>query len=171
MHTNPVALEALAHRRRAGVFFDVLVQTFYDASYFFSKEGEEGRLLYILGKGYSASIAAEEMLHRLQVEFDKHGERVRQAENNEGIDWKALSHAVRCMHQLLEILDTGSLRYPLATAPLLKEIKQGRLTWREVETMLLELVATAEERLTRQPSNYTVQQVHDTIVLQQYGRI
>lgn len=40
--------------------------------------------------------------------WDNYGERARAAMINEGIDWKAVSHAVRVAEQAIELLDTGT---------------------------------------------------------------
>lgn len=62
----------------------------------------------------------------IQKFYDSYGERARQAERNEGIDWKAVSHAFRAGFQLKEIYETGDLKYPLKDAKYILEIKQGK---------------------------------------------
>jgi hypothetical protein len=62
----------------------------------------------------------------IQKFYDSYGERARQAERNEGIDWKAVSHAFRAGYQLKEIYETGDLKYPLKDAKYILEIKQGK---------------------------------------------
>jgi DnaJ-domain-containing protein 1 len=62
----------------------------------------------------------------IQKFYDSYGERARQAERNEGIDWKAVSHAFRAGYQLKEIYETGDLKYPLKDAQYILEIKQGK---------------------------------------------
>ena len=58
-----------------------------------------------------------------------YGRRAREAERNEGVDWKALSHAVRVGRQALELLGTGRLGFPLGCAPHLLAIKRGELPY------------------------------------------
>lgn len=77
-----------------------------------------------------ASIkSAREMAARLQAEY---GDRARFAEHAGGVDWKALSHAVRVGQEALELLRTGRLRFPLAGAGRLLDIKLGHLPYQEV---------------------------------------
>ena len=85
-------------------------------------------------------------LEKLDAEY---GERARKAEANEGVDWKALSHALRGGLQLQEIYSSGDLKYPLAQAPLIKKIKAGELPFKEVQDILETTVDTVE-RLAHQ---------------------
>ena len=68
--------------------------------------------------------------------FKDYGDRARQAEKNEGIDWKALSHALRGANQLKEIYETGDLQLPLKTAERVKSVKLGEVTFKDVQEEL-----------------------------------
>lgn len=59
--------------------------------------------------------------------YDAYGERAKLAARNEGIDWKALSHAHRAADQLAQIYTNNDLVFPLKTAGTLKKIKEGKL--------------------------------------------
>lgn len=72
--------------------------------------------------------------------FANYGERTRQAMDNEGIDWKAVSHAVRVSQQAIELLSTGHITFPRPEADLLLKIKRGELDYKLVAPMLEELV-------------------------------
>lgn len=83
--------------------------------------------------------------------YEEYGHRARKAALNEGIDWKALSHAVRVARQAIELLDTHKIIFPLAYAPHLLDIKLGKLAYapvaEEIEG-LLEAVEQASELST-----------------------
>jgi hypothetical protein len=55
-----------------------------------------------------------------------YGERAKQAENNENIDWKAVSHAIRAALQVKELLVYNTITFPLEKADYLLEVKQGQ---------------------------------------------
>lgn len=57
--------------------------------------------------------------------YNSYGERAKMAENNEGIDWKAISHAFRVGYQLEEIYTTGDLKFPLKDKDFLIELKNA----------------------------------------------
>lgn len=73
--------------------------------------------------------------------WENYGERARQAMTNDGIDWKAVSHAVRVAGQAIELLDTGRITFPRPDAAYLLGIKLGQYPYSEVSAELEELVA------------------------------
>ncbi len=58
--------------------------------------------------------------------YNSYGERAQKAKLNEGVDWKAVSHAFRAGLQLKEILITNDLIYPLKDAKFITDIKTGK---------------------------------------------
>lgn len=100
----------------------------------------------VLGRKFQASISVEMMKTSVYKMWKEFGDRARKAEQNDGIDWKALSHALRGGFQLEEIYSTGDLKYPLKSAKLLKEVKAGNIPFKEVQ-QLLEAVVSNVERL------------------------
>lgn len=73
--------------------------------------------------------------------WDNYGERARAAATNEGIDWKAMSHAVRVAGQAIELLETGKITFPRPNARWLLDIKLGLLPYSVVSEQLEQLVA------------------------------
>ncbi|HEX3862743.1 MAG TPA: DUF1643 domain-containing protein [Stellaceae bacterium] len=89
---------------------------------------------------------AHEVMRRI---VDEYGHRARQAERQEGVDWKALSHAVRVGSQAVELLQTGSVTFPRPDAPHLIAIKLGQLAYREVAAEIEELLIDVEREAER----------------------
>jgi hypothetical protein len=87
--------------------------------------------------------------------YASYGERARKAEANEGIDWKAVSHAFRAGYQLKEIYETGDLKFPLKEAPFLTKVKNGEFHYKndnigqKLESLINEVEVLAEK------SNYS----------------
>jgi hypothetical protein len=73
--------------------------------------------------------------------WENYGERARKAKDNDGIDWKAVSHAVRVAGQAIELLETGHITFPRPDAAYLLGIKQGMYPYSDVSAELEELVA------------------------------
>jgi hypothetical protein len=91
---------------------------------------------------FTATIrAARGMTERLVAGY---GERARAAERQSGIDWKALSHAVRVGREAVELFTTGRLLFPLACAPRLLDIKLGRVAYMEVASEIETLLDDVE---------------------------
>lgn len=98
----------------------------------------------VLGRKFQMTISVEEMKKSIYKLWDEYGERARKAEANEGIDWKALSHALRAGLQIKEIYETGDLIYPLKDAHLLKQVKNGELPFNKVQKILENVVNQVE---------------------------
>lgn len=95
---------------------------------------------------YTATIkSAHDIMKRL---VDEYGRRALQAESNQGVDWKALSHAVRIGRQAIEVLETANVVFPRPDAAELLEIKTGQKPYSvvgaEIERLLGEMEAASE---------------------------
>jgi predicted nucleotidyltransferase len=64
--------------------------------------------------------------------LDSYGARAHKAHLAGGIDWKALSHAVRVNSEALELLATNYITFPRPDRELLLKIKLGQLPYEEV---------------------------------------
>jgi hypothetical protein len=77
---------------------------------------------------------------------DRYGERSKLAEKNEGIDWKAISHAIRAAEQLIELFIMNTVTFPRPEADYLKAVKSGKLDYRkEVEPYLNDVMDRVEK--------------------------
>lgn len=72
--------------------------------------------------------------------FANYGHRTLAAMQNEGIDWKAVSHAIRVAGQAKELLLTGHITFPRPDAAFLLEVKQGKLDYNDVAPLLERMV-------------------------------
>lgn len=103
---------------------------------------------------FTATIKnARDVVARLVAEY---GQRALQAESNQGVDWKALSHAVRIGRQAIEVLDTGFVTFPRPEAAHLLAVKRGELPYQavaeEIEALLVEVeAASARSSLPAEP--------------------
>jgi hypothetical protein len=118
---------------------------------------------------FTASVKhAHDVMVKLVGEY---GHRALQAERQEGVDWKALSHAVRVATQAIELLQTGSVTFPLPNAGHVLAIKTGEIPYREVaeeiELLLVEVEAAAQRSTLRdEPDREWI----DNFVAQVYAR-
>lgn len=76
----------------------------------------------LTGRGY-----CHHYIPMLEAFVQRYGERAKQAEANEGVDWKAVSHAFRAAYQVKHILVNGGYTYPLPETDYLKAVKSGEL--------------------------------------------
>jgi hypothetical protein len=87
---------------------------------------------------FTATVARSIPVYHNQLR--QYGMRAFAAEHNQGVDWKAVSHAQRVGEQAVELLTTGHITFPRPNADELLAIKTGRLPYREVSTRLEDLL-------------------------------
>lgn len=112
--------------------------------------------------GYAISV--------YQKVFDEYGQRALLAEKNEGIDWKAMSHAVRVGGQAIELLRYGHIILPRPEAPLLLDIKQGKRPYKEVADLIEQRLAEIieAEKISSLPDSLNMTYWNE-FLLQVYG--
>ena len=95
----------------------------------------------ICGRKFQSTLKIGMFIDQLQRIYDGYGERARMAKENEGIDWKAISHALRAGYQAKYIYKDGGFSYPLPETEYLKAVKYGQKDYlTEVQPVLEELV-------------------------------
>jgi len=90
----------------------------------------------VCGRKFQQTNNVAYILGVLTKIYNGYGQRARQAEENDGIDWKALSHAVRVNYEGQELLRTGFIKFPCTNKQLLLDIKNGIIPYKEVETVI-----------------------------------
>ncbi len=144
-------------------------KTFYNEKYcFIKKDKADQSILYILGNGFPEKIKINEAIQRLEDKFQKDGERSRLAEQNIDIDWKAVSHAMRCLLQFEELITTDNIIFPLNYSNYIKDIKNGKLSWKECESKILDMIEKIEKLLIFYPENKKIEKYQEDIILKCY---
>lgn len=81
------------------------------------------------------------LIECLEKIYAGYGHRAELAKDNNGVDWKAASHALRCAYQAKYIYINGGFTYPLPERDFLMDVKSGNLDYlTEVQPVLEELV-------------------------------
>jgi len=108
--------------------------------------------------------------------YNEYGKRARLAEENEGIDWKALSHAVRVGNEALELLRTAHVTFPLPNKKHILDIKLGKIEYKkvaeEIEGLLEEVEVATKTSILRAEPDYEfidniVQRMYKGVVMQE----
>ena len=81
----------------------------------------------VCGKKMTLNAFALHYVPMMEHFVEEYGNRAKQAEANEGIDWKAVSHAFRAAFQVKGILLDGDFTYPLPETEFLRAVKSGSL--------------------------------------------
>jgi predicted nucleotidyltransferase len=99
----------------------------------------------VCGKKLQSTARARQYIDTLARFVDAYGARARAAEKNEGIDWKAVSHAFRAAYQVEAILKDGGYSYPLPQTDLLVSIKKGVVPYKLAGPALEDLIDELEK--------------------------
>lgn len=84
-----------------------------------------------------------------QKKLDEYGKRSLEAETAQGVDWKAMSHAVRIAQEAIEFLDTGFITLPRPNAAFLLDIKNGKFESDFVSQMIDDLLIEVEQAVEK----------------------
>lgn len=87
------------------------------------------------------------MIRCLEKILDNYGRRAYLAEKNEGIDWKAISHAFRVCYEVQELLLTHQITFPLKQRDFIKAVKYGKFHYKNdrIGEQLEELMKQVED--------------------------
>lgn len=111
--------------------------------------------LDVAGRMYPFTAQVRYWKQQINKRYEEYGARAIQAEKNEGIDWKALSHAVRVNSQAIELLKTSNITFPRPDRALLLDIKLGKIPYKQVAEIIengLEELNTIESVLPETPN-------------------
>jgi predicted nucleotidyltransferase len=114
------------------------------------KKGSEETVnaIDVLGKKFNEHTPVSVMLKSLSDTYRQYGQRAREAKNNNGVDFKALSHALRVCYQAQELLETGKITLPQADETklqLIKDVKFGNIHYEKVAKILEQELETLED--------------------------
>jgi hypothetical protein len=133
-----------------GELIGIINYQLHDDSYCFIKRP----FLCLCGKMHQDTITVEEFYNRIREHYQQYGDRAEKARKNEGVDFKALSHAVRCLRQMEELILTGMIKFPLQSADYLLAIKEGRYGFTDIEMEINAGIDSVKEKLAAGPERW-----------------
>ena len=98
--------------------------------------------LVVCGRKMSERLSLMDAYRLVDSIVSSYGKRAQAAATAQGVDWKAMSHAVRIGGQALELLTTGHLTLPRPDADYLRAIKTGQV---DLETVRAEIDPCARQ--------------------------
>lgn len=133
-----------AHAMRLTDVLAALTAQCSDNRYCVSQMLDGQPALQLCGKIHMGNIRLREFVSRVTADMEKYGNRAIAAEQNQGVDFKALSHALRACDQMEELYATGRISFPLATREQLKSVKRGEIPWLELEKIIIKRLAETD---------------------------
>lgn len=101
----------------------------------------------ICNKQFPLTAKVHAIVKSLEKSISGYGERVKEFDG-EGVDWKALSHAIRITEQVVELCETGNLTFPRPNAQFLLDVKGGKITLDEATAYLNSTFAKVDNAVT-----------------------
>ena len=83
--------------------------------------------LNICGVQHQFNTSLNTFIERLEDKVNKEYTSERTKSAKDGNDWKALSHAIRVLLEIQELLETGNIKFPLRQKDFLLDIKLGKV--------------------------------------------
>lgn len=94
--------------------------------------------LEVLGKKFAPTVSIEYLLAKLVAMEEAYGSRARAASDN--VDWKAMSHALRVILEVEELISECFITFPLKQKEYIYKVKQGTIPAVEVIGILEEKI-------------------------------
>jgi len=112
-------------------------------------QNEKDLIFEVCGKKMVAHGRCSHYIEMLMGFITRYGARAHLAKQNEGIDWKAISHAFRAAYQVKHILIHGGFTYPLPEREYLLAIKEGELDYTSEVAPQLDTLIDEVESLSK----------------------
>jgi hypothetical protein len=109
-----------------------------------NRDGDLGTFLECCNRKAAFTGTIKQAYEMFAKVYESYGNRAQLAQQNEGIDWKALSHAVRVGEEALELMSTGQITFPLRNASAILAIKQGQIPYESVADQIEKLLEAVE---------------------------
>jgi len=107
------------------------------------------KMYQVSGRKYQETVTVKYTITGLSNLLTDYGKRAIIASENKGIDWKAISHALRAGYQLFDILTKNGYEYPLTNAKFVKNVKLGKHDFKYVQHELDKIINAVEEKMEK----------------------
>ena len=106
---------------------------------------KEGRYIEVLGKLFLGTVTVNYFSEKITEMEKQFGNRAKASAK--GVDFKALSHAVRVIDEVEELLDVGFITFPLNNRAYIRSIKEGERELEEVMQYIDTKLTVVQEKL------------------------
>jgi len=108
---------------------------------------KEGMYVEVLGKKFRSTVSVAYFSERISQMEAQFGNRAR--DSAKGVDWKSLSHAVRVIDEVEELLDAGIITFPLLHREYIKSVKEGNEKLEDVMEYIDHKLDVVQEKLEK----------------------
>lgn len=112
-------------------------------------KGTEEQYLFVCGVYHQFNLSLDKFEARIREKVEKEYTSQRTIDAANGNDWKALSHAIRVLLEIKELLDTGNIQFPLKDKEFLLDIKQGKVKREFIDNFFNQELSNILERVQK----------------------
>ncbi len=110
-----------------------------------SGETKQGRYVEVLGKRFLGTVTVKYFADKITDMEEQFGNRARASAK--GVDFKALSHAVRVISEVEELIDEEFITFPLKNRAYVTSVKEGSESLEDVMNYLDTQLTVVQEKL------------------------
>lgn len=112
-------------------------------------KGKKEKYLFVCGVQHQFSLDLNSFIKRIEEKINKEYTSQRTIDAKDGNDWKALSHAIRVLLEVEELLETGNITFPCEKKDFLLNIKLGKVNREEIDFFFNNSLSSILERVQK----------------------
>ena len=117
-------------------------------------KGTEDYYLYVCGVQHQFNLELDKFIKRIEEKINKEYTSQRTKDAADGNDWKALSHAIRVLLEVKQLLEDGIITFPCIENRFLLRIKQGKISREVIDEFFNKELSEILERVQRNELNW-----------------
>lgn len=96
-------------------------------------KGKKEKYLYVCGVQHQFNLELKRFAQRLEEKINKEYTSQRTIDAADGNDWKALSHAIRILFEIKQLLEIQTIQFPVHS--IVKQIKLGQISREDIDNL------------------------------------
>lgn len=147
-----------------------LIQNMFDDKYVrideLDNKGKMEKYLFVCGVQHQFNLSIEKFKQRLQDKIDKEYTSQRTIDAADGNDWKALSHAIRVLFEVKQLIETGDIQFPVHS--IVRQIKLGQISREDIDNLFDTTFRDIMEQIKQNPLDWKYDEdFWDNFILEQ----
>ena len=115
-------------------------------------KGKKEKYLYVCGVQHQFNLELKRFAQRLEEKINKEYTSQRTIDAADGNDWKALSHAIRVLFEIKQLLETENIQFPVD--PIVKQIKLGQISREDIDNLFDTTFQDIMEQIKQNPLDW-----------------
>jgi len=154
-----------------GVYVEDLKPLVDDNSILHIEDEQHLSYLDVCGKKFLFSTKVKHNLPSLEKFLENYGARARMAANDDGVDFKAVSHFYRACFEVEELIKTKDLKFPLKDRQFLLDVKLRKYKYIDLQPHMEDLVDEVTELVKNSDLPDKPPVDHEALILKFYNLV